>query len=48
MDKHENATITAETVTREQDAFEVREEPRSELDIAEFDSAPLTDINFGF
>jgi hypothetical protein len=48
MDKHENATITAETVTREQDAFEVREEAQGEFEIAEFDSAPLTDINFGF
>jgi hypothetical protein len=48
MNKHESTTIAAETATREQDQFEVHEGRADDLEVVEFENAPLTDINFGF
>lgn len=43
----QETTQTAETTT--QDArFEVRDGQADELQVVEFDTVPLTDINFGF
>lgn len=46
MNKQEN-TQAAETTTQDV-RFEVREGQADELQVVEFDTVPLTDINFGF
>lgn len=48
MEKHENATNPVDTATLEPAAFEVQEAETDDLEVVEFDRAPLTDINFGF
>ncbi|PCC70096.1 hypothetical protein SAMN02745121_08543 [Nannocystis exedens] len=46
MDTHE---MSETTEIRHQDAsFEVREAETDDLEVVEFERAPLTDINFGF
>lgn len=48
MNKPETDTITADAITREPDTFEVHENQADDLEVVEFENAPLTDINFGF
>lgn len=48
MKTQETAQIT-ETVTPAQEtSFEVQQDQAADMEVAEFDSVPLTDINFGF
>ncbi|PCC71277.1 hypothetical protein SAMN02745121_00817 [Nannocystis exedens] len=47
MNKQEN-TQSAETTHSQDSRFEVREGQAEDLQVVEFDSVPLTDINFGF
>jgi len=45
MDRHD---AKAELETREAQRFEVQETAAEALEVVELESAPLTDINFGF
>lgn len=48
MNKQET-TQTAEITTQAQEStFEVQQGQSDDLQVVEFDSVPLTDINFGF
>ena len=41
-------TTATETTTTVETTFAVVEQPREDIEVVEFEQAPLTDINFGF
>lgn len=48
MNKHETTTTTETTTQTQETAFEVQQDQTDDMQVAEFASVPLTDINFGF
>jgi hypothetical protein len=48
MEKHDNAPSNIDPAAAEPRKFEVQEAETDDLEVVEFDRAPLTDINFGF
>lgn len=48
MNTETNTTATETTTTAAQTSFTVVEKQHEEIEVVEFENAPLTDINFGF
>jgi hypothetical protein len=48
MNKQETTTTTETTTPAQQTTFEVQQGHSDDMQVVEFDSVPLTDINFGF
>jgi hypothetical protein len=48
MNTETTTTATIETTTTTETSFAVVEKQHEEIEVVEFESAPLTDVNFGF
>ena len=48
MKTQETTPITETATPAQETSFEVQQDQTDDMQVAEFDSVPLTDINFGF